>query len=274
MCNDNNTFIEEGSLYRKQFNTNISIIFSFNACAPSLMKNALKRAQLLVQENSDLFKKSSPSTIDAILATAMGDIRNAMNQFYFASLLGTKELPTIKNDELKASGKRKRNCKISTLQCMSRDENLGLFHGLGRVLNPKRKEVGSIWRLNCDVEKLVDEFSTQPAMFISFLFENYLKYFGDINDASRAADILSLAVKYFDNWVDKHETLIFGLWISILGLMIFNEHRVSKWNQIRGPAKIVKCVNNNYEMAINSTDYFYYNLINKTNKFHKFKIDI
>ncbi|KAJ8936004.1 hypothetical protein NQ318_009685 [Aromia moschata] len=213
---------------------------SFNACASSLMKAAVKRAKLLVQEYPDFFKQPSSVTVDAILASSMGDIRNAINQFYFASLIGTEDLPTVTSTSQNVGNKRKRSANIKTIQCMSRDENLGLFHGLGRVLNPKRNETNNSWRLNCNVEKLIDEFSIQPTMFTSFLFENYLKYFGDINDASRAAEILSFSVMFLDNWNDRYETLIFGLWISVLGLMIFNEHRVSKWNQIRGPTKVLK----------------------------------
>ncbi|KAJ8975363.1 hypothetical protein NQ317_000293 [Molorchus minor] len=229
-----------------------------------------KRANLLVQEHPDLFKQPSTATIDAILATAMGDIRNAINQFYFASLIGTKELPTITRSTQKIGNKRKRNDKTVTLQYMSRDVTLGLFHGLGRVLNPKKNEFG---RLNCNIEKLIDEFSDQPSTFISFLFENYLKYFGDITDANKATDILSQSDRFLDNW-GNNEILVFGLWISVLGLMIFNEHKVSKWNQIRGPTRIVKTRDTNNEtVGLKPTDYFYYNIINKTDTFHKFQYE-
>lgn len=61
---------------------------SFNTCAPTLMKIALKRASALVLENPDIFKVPSQSTVEAIMTTAMGDIRSAVNQYYMASLLG------------------------------------------------------------------------------------------------------------------------------------------------------------------------------------------
>lgn len=51
------------------------------------MKKAMKRAQLILQENFN-YIQPLPSTIDAILATAVGDIRNAMNQFYMECLSG------------------------------------------------------------------------------------------------------------------------------------------------------------------------------------------
>ncbi|KAG5894109.1 hypothetical protein JTB14_004048 [Gonioctena quinquepunctata] len=248
---------------------------SFNACAPSLMKVAIQRAQMVVKENSQLFKQPSPKIIDAILTSAMGDIRNAVTQFHMASLLGTEELPTITTEAAAAIGtKRKRKSKDVRLKTMSRDENLGLFHGLGRILNPKRKEVGNSWRLERDVEKLVDEFSTQPQMVHAFLFENYPKYFGNIGEASKASEILSLSVKFLENWMDRHETLMFALWVSILGLMIFNEHKVSKWTQIRAPVKCDKNVKKDHMVRLNPTDYYYYNLINKSDKFHEFRSKI
>ncbi|CAH2001986.1 unnamed protein product [Acanthoscelides obtectus] len=62
---------------------------SFNSSASTLMKSAIKRAAELIKERTDLFKQPSPSTVDAIIASSMGDIRNTMNQFYLASLKGT-----------------------------------------------------------------------------------------------------------------------------------------------------------------------------------------
>lgn len=144
---------------------------------------------------------------------------------------------TKQNNLGNVNNKRKRN-ETKPFLHRSKDENLGLFHGLGRILNPKRKQLSDSWRLNCDVEKLVEEFSVQPTLFTSFLFENYLKYFGNMTDAANATQILSFSMNFLDSGIDKQDTKIFGLWISVLGLMICNEHKVSKWNQIRGPTKI------------------------------------
>ncbi|CAH1164628.1 unnamed protein product [Phaedon cochleariae] len=216
---------------------NISHI-SFNNCAPSLMKSAIKRAQDLVRANPESHKQPSTEIIEAILASAMGDIRNAINQFHIASLKDCEQIPVVAT-KMQIGTKRKRNA-VQSKTSMSRDENLGLFHGLGRVLNPKRKDVPEGWRLNYDMEKLIDEFSTQPQQFHSFLFENYLRYFGELRDAWRAAEVLSMSAKFLENWTDRHETLLFALWISVLGLMIFNEHKVSRWTQIRAPTRITK----------------------------------
>lgn len=80
------------------------------------------------------------------------------------------------------------------------------------------------------------EFSTQPNNFNSFLFENYLKYFGDVEDTQEASDILSFATLILTSWENTHSCTI-ALWIQILGLMISNRHKESKWTQITGPKK-------------------------------------
>ncbi|RZC43154.1 cell cycle checkpoint protein RAD17 [Asbolus verrucosus] len=194
---------------------------------------------------------------------------------YF-KLVGTPDLPIVGDKlSMKAGIKRKRSGNTPSVKLMSRDENLGLFHALGRVLNPKFTEVNNCWRLNCDIEKIVDEFSIQPGIFTAFLFENYVKYFGDVNDACKAAEILSLSETFLDRWVDRHDTLIFALWLSVLGLMTFNKHKVSKWNQIKGPSKITKKINNDPATRnLSTTDLFYYNIINKNHKSQFIKSEI
>ncbi|CAG9863550.1 unnamed protein product [Phyllotreta striolata] len=249
---------------------------SFNSCAARQLKLALKRAEALVKSNPDVLKQPSSTVIDAILASADGDIRNAMNQFHMASLLGSGDLPTVKiSTEEEKPGKRKRSKDSVKLDVMNKDQSLGLFHGLGRVLQPKRKQLGNSWRLVKNVGSLVDEFSIQPQMFMSFLFENYPKYFGDITDAAKAANILSSSVLLLDNW-DRHESLEFALWNSILGLMVVNEHKVSKWNQIRGPVRIVKKDTNKIQEEWNGVRYspmdqYYHNIIKKSDRCHKFE---
>lgn len=148
-------------------------------------------------------------------------------------------MPTVQHQ--KPGSKRKRT-DGSSIQVMSRDENLGLFHGLGRVLNPKRDDNN---RISCDFDRLVDEFSTQPGIFTGFLFENYLKYFGDLADVNEASEILSLSQTFLEKWIDRHDILTFAVWISVLGLMVHNGHKVSRWNQIRAPTKVKKLVFDN-----------------------------
>lgn len=105
------------------------------------------------------------------------------------------------------------------------------------MLNPKRTELG---KLDCDVEKIIDEFSIQPTKFTNFLFENYLKYFGNDNDVFEAAELLSISQGFFNKWVDHQDTLVYALWVAVLGVMLANKHKLSRWNQIKGPKKVTK----------------------------------
>lgn len=123
---------------------------------------------------------------------------------------------------------------------MMRDETLGLFHGLGRVLNPKREQKGGHLVIQCDLNRLIDEFSTQPTTIQNFLFENYVRYFGDALDATRGAEVLSVGEFLLSRWGEGHETVVMGLWFVVMGLMVVNEHKVAKWNQLRAPTKVKK----------------------------------
>lgn len=138
--------------------------------------------------------------------------------------------------------KRKRSLKtpLAAISHMAKDEPLGLFHGIGRVLNPKRAQIGDSWRLQYDFDHLIDEFSTQPVSFNAFLYENYLKYFGDLEEAQKAADVMSESHSVFANWSDCRDTLLYALWLTVLGFMVFNEHRQSKWTHITAPTKILR----------------------------------
>lgn len=154
-------------------------------------------------------------------------------------ILGVCEIPTTANLNKTRGTKRKRNEKVSaSINSMSKDEMLGFFHGLGRVLNPKRIEINNSWRIQCDFNALIDQFGTQPSIFNAFLQENYLKYFGDLNDVHKAADILSQAQVFLEKWTERNDILVYALWVSVLGLMVFNEHKVSRWNQIKAPTKV------------------------------------
>ncbi|KAF5269583.1 hypothetical protein FQR65_LT05921 [Abscondita terminalis] len=241
----------------------------FNPVSATLLKIALKRAQQVIRSHSDEYKSPSSDVMDAIVVSAMGDIRSAVNQFIFASVKGVGNMPLHLNEN--TPKKRKRGEKSSSIKCMERDEILGFFHALGRVLNPKHGE-GDSKKLQYDFDSLIDQFATQPANFSAFLQENYLKYFGDLNDARKAAELMSAAQEFLANWSERHEIMLYALWISVLGLMTYNEHKVSKWNQIKGPTKLKQQTSHYAEVCdLKRTDYFYYNLISGSSKFHSFK---
>lgn len=120
---------------------------------------------------------------------------------------------------------------------MLKDEYLGIFHGLGRVLNPKRVEIDNKMEIQCNFDSLIDEFSGQPSIFISLLQENYLKYFINFEDIVQAADNLSMAQIFLDDWSDGYNNTTYSLWTSVLGTMVSNKNPASKWNQIQPTTK-------------------------------------
>lgn len=136
--------------------------------------------------------------------------------------------------------KRKRGGNITIIDSVLRDNRLGLFHLLGRILNPKRKEDKNTWRLDCNLNEIVDELATYPNSGLSFLQHNYLKYFGDFSDVCNATHILSQTLKFTERNIHSNELNYLGLWYCTSGFMIHNKHRVSKWNQIRAPKKLNK----------------------------------
>lgn len=132
--------------------------------------------------------------------------------------------------------KRKRNDKSKgTLSNMSKDESVGLLHGIGRVLYPKRIENENGWKFLHEPELIFNEFITQPVTFVNFLHENYIRYFANFEDICQGAQILSFSEQLLSDWKDDDLIAQYGLWIAIEGLMVSNKKSESKWNPVKGP---------------------------------------
>lgn len=249
---------------------------SFNPTSTTLLKSALKRAEMLVKSHSDIFKCPEQHIVDSIIASSSGDIRCVLNQYYFACLPGTSNLPIDINIYESQSSKRKRGNKktFSHVKQMAKDEVLGLFHSIGRVLNPKWQENATKSRINCDINVLVDEFLTYPNAALGFLQENYPKHFGKAQDVCEAADILSFSQKIVEKWYQNYtDNVSEGLWIAVLGLMVSNTNKITAWNPIRGPKKVGKGFRNHEESIISNTlkmDSSYIKLLSEGNKTSKY----
>lgn len=68
---------------------------TFNSCATTIMKSAIKRMHSIISKHSDLFKVPSQSTVDAIVASSLGDICSATNQYHMACLKGNYDYNTF-----------------------------------------------------------------------------------------------------------------------------------------------------------------------------------
>lgn len=101
--------------------------------------------------------------------------------------LDSSSIPLTASTEVTKSKRSKnKNMKLTSLGC---DESLNLMHGLGRVLYPKRSEAKQ-WKFVHDPDLITDNFLSMPSSFISFLHENYLKHYSNIEEAYNAVDCL------------------------------------------------------------------------------------
>lgn len=155
---------------------------------------------------------------------------------------GSKELQITRETPSPTVGvKRKRKTKEKgTLANMCKDNAIGLLHGVGRVLYPKRIQNGDDFKFEHEPESIFNEFITQPTTFVNFLHENYLRYFANFNNVAQAAEILSTCDLLLSDWKDDDLIAHYGLYIAISGLMIANEKSEAKWNPVKGPRYIKK----------------------------------
>lgn len=118
---------------------------SLNSVASTLMKKAVKRicSLLVSSDRAQQYRVPAQETIDSIILSSQGDLRNAMLNIHFASL---KDAPRLATEIVSGAGmnttgttsgrSRKKETKLKSVGC---NETLTLMHALGRVFNPKCK---------------------------------------------------------------------------------------------------------------------------------------
>ena len=114
---------------------------SFNAVASTIMQKAMKRFCSLMRSPSykDVYKSPSPNIVDSIIVSAQGDIRNALINLHFSSLIGAPNISTKILESMEDSKPSKKKKTQSKLKSVGRDEYVTMMHALGRVFNPKCK---------------------------------------------------------------------------------------------------------------------------------------
>ena len=95
-----------------------------------------------------------------------------------------------------------------------KDFALDMFHAMGKVLYCKREDANSHSEpklprhlchhtrlpLKTDLDELLGNLPVSPDFFVTFLHQNYLDFFTDISHVAEAAEGLSLADPFFDEW--------------------------------------------------------------------------
>ncbi|KYQ54026.1 Cell cycle checkpoint protein RAD17 [Trachymyrmex zeteki] len=200
-------------------------VININAVTTTSMKNILRRVSNTLNSIAGDMLHISQRHIDEILSNSIGDVRSVVLNLIFVSL----RVP-------------ERHVKS---ECGIREETLGLLHGVGRVINPKRQSHGNSFKFVHDPEEIAAFFQSQSVVFVQFLQENYLNTIRTLEEAAVASDILSLADVLNSEWRDRNLNKV-ALSYCIRGLMLTNEKPVTNWNPVRKPrddhSNIRKCL--------------------------------
>lgn len=85
-------------------------------------------------------------------------------------------------------------------------------------------------------ESLADSFSSEPQNFVSFIYENYISHFREIEDVLEAVDSISRSDIFLTGFRDDFITQT-GLNVAIRGVMVWNDKPVGGWRPVRGPKR-------------------------------------
>lgn len=225
---------------------------NINAVTQASLKNILKRVASILNSKASELLCVTQDKINEVLSNNIGDVRSALLNIIFASL----KIPNDKN--LKSD-------------CGSREETLGLLHGVGRVINPKRKIEGNVWRFTHDPDELALYFQTMSQTAISFIHENCLGTIGEnMNAAESALEAISLADILSSEWRDNKVQRV-ALSYCIRGVMVANDSPVSQWNPVRKASNVAFGVKRNLERA--EKDWYGKFIESKTKKVQELPIE-
>lgn len=131
---------------------------------------------------------------------------------------------------------------IKTCSNISKDENLDLFHSIGRVIYPKREPLVNSplqFKFVHNPDYLVENFAMQPSTVLGFLQENYLTRFSSLTDVCDGADAISAAdVMLSSNFmfgVSIYDISLSSLSVAVRGLMLANKNPVKSFKSIVKP---------------------------------------
>ncbi|XP_058794083.1 cell cycle checkpoint protein RAD17 isoform X2 [Phymastichus coffea] len=155
-------------------------LININATTPTALKNIMKRVSSILNSKASHMLHITQEKIDEVLSNNIGDVRSALLNLIFLSLKVTRKFDS---------------------ECTHREETLGLLHGIGRVINPKRTFQGTSWKFVHNPDDLASTFHSHANTFIKFIHENYLNTIGsNVDGANLAIDTISLADVMNSEW--------------------------------------------------------------------------
>lgn len=117
---------------------------SFNPVASTFLKKALKRVQeiMAMDKMKDFYKPVSQDIVDTINLSSQGDLRNAIINLHFSSLKGAPAVAVQVVKSSQSTSQKSRTKKTEKkLKSIGKDESLTMMHAIGRVFNPKCKDI-------------------------------------------------------------------------------------------------------------------------------------
>lgn len=194
-------------------------------CNPITRKTVLSILGHIVkseQQKNKLLKPPSSTELNAIYDETNGDLRASIINLSFVSMNVQNELGKKSSVGLK-------------------DENLDLFHSIGRVIYPKREPTVSPlqFKFTHNPDKIVENFAMQPNTVLGFLQENYLTRFSSLTDICEGADAISVAdVMLSSNFmfgVSMYDISLSSLSVVVRGLMLANKNPIKTFKPIVKP---------------------------------------
>eukprot|EP00039_Didymoeca_costata_P007635 m.102131 g.102131 ORF g.102131 m.102131 type:complete len:405 (-) comp13761_c0_seq5:417-1631(-) len=225
----------------------------FNPVAITSLVKALTKISD-VEGRKSRGKQLSKEKIREIAEHSAGDIRCAINSLQFSTRQQNHVPNSIQSNQ--SANKKKVSTTTNKLsQSYGRDNSLVIFHALGKFLNPKRQvSLGSQdeaercklppWAAkhfrmpfvnHMDPEAIIDQSHLLPTMFSSYLHENYLSFFSDLDDVVDASEWFSVADAISDLSLDK-KVMKYPALITSQGLLHANNHpSQGKWRPLHKP---------------------------------------
>lgn len=194
----------------------------FNPITRKSVLNVLGQIVKSEQQKNILLRIPNSTEMNAIYDETNGDLRSSIINLSFVCM-------NVQN-------------KISKKNVISsKDENIDLFHSIGRVIYPKKEYFDSPlqFKFTHNPDNLVENFAMQPSTILGFLQENYLTRFSSLNDVSEGADAISTAdVMLSSNFmygVSIYDISLSSLSVAVRGLMLANKNPIKTFKSIVKP---------------------------------------
>lgn len=214
----------------------------FNPIVQTAISKTLNK---IVQNEKKLNPGISVPSNDVVLSICQscdGDIRSAVLKLNFFLANPSKRLSHVTAVTYKQSKLKKKGESVE----LDKDKKVDLFHGIGRVLYPKKQpldpnsstvetKIEHSYKFVHSADSIANMFLDKPTFFVSFLQENYLNTFSNIKDATVAADRLLMADTFFKEWNCKELFEKYGLFVAIQGLMVSNSKPVTTFRHFTKP---------------------------------------